>query len=258
MPRNSAGTYTQPASDVNPPISGTVIDPVAMAAALTDIGTELTNSVDRLGRGAMMASLAMGGNSITNAGAPVGQNDVARLTDLASYLPPGVMLPFCGVVAPSGWLLCDGTAYLITTYPALAAAMGTNGTDGVSWNQTAAPPAGSFHVPDLRGVGIRGLDSGKGLDPSRVFASYQADMFASHTHLQNAHSHSDSGHSHSYQVSTGGSIAGAGSFFVETSNTGATTGTGFAAIAAAVAVNQNTGGTETVGKNLAAPFIIRT
>src|SRR5271156_4431306 len=180
---------------------------------------------------------------------------------IAAYVPPGVFMPFCGLVAPTGWLLCDGTAYLITTYPALAAALGTTGTDGVSWNQTATPPTGSFHVPDFRGVGLRGLDSGKGLDPSRVFASYQADMFASHTHLQNAHNHTDAGHVHLYNTPSGANSFAGGSNFALNNAVGGgptSTGTGNAVINNATAVNQSTGSTETVGKNLAAPFIIRT
>lgn len=181
---------------------------------------------------------------------------------IAAYFPPGIIAPFCGVVAPSGWLLCNGAAYLIATYPALAAAMGTNGTDGVSWNQTATPPAGSFHVPDLRGVGMRGLDSGKGLDVGRAFASYQADMFASHTHIQNAHMHgtTEVGHTHTYNNPAGASaFAAGGSFALNTTSVGATgpTSTGLT-INNATAVNQSTGGAETVGKNIAAPFIIRT
>jgi len=181
---------------------------------------------------------------------------------LAAYLPPGVIMPFCGVVAPSGWLLCNGTAYLISTYPALAAALGTSGTDGASWNQTAAPPTGSFHVPDLRGVGLRGLDSGKGLDVGRAFASYQADMFASHTHIQNAHAHgtTESGHTHSYgSIVTSNSFAAGGATAVNSSTPGSTgaAATGLT-INNATAVNQSTGSAETVGKNIAAPFIIRT
>jgi microcystin-dependent protein len=250
MPRNSAGTYAQPASDVNPPIAGTVIDPVAYAAAITDIGTELTNSVDRLGRGAMQASLAMGGNNITNAGAPIGLNDVVRLTDLSSYLPPAIILPYFGIVAPTGWLICDGTAYSRSTYAALFAVIGT--TAGAGNGST------TFNVPDLRGSFVRGLDSGKGLDPSRVFATYQADMFAAHTHLQNAHAHTDSGHGHTYLASAGASIAGTGSNFVETSTSIQNTGSGFASILPNTATNQNAGSLETAPKNWAMPFIIRT
>ena len=68
-----------PASDVNPPIFGTTIDPVAYAAEMADIATELTNSLDRLGRAPMQAILAMGGFRISGIGAPTNQNDAARL-----------------------------------------------------------------------------------------------------------------------------------------------------------------------------------
>lgn len=181
---------------------------------------------------------------------------------LAAYLPPGFMGPWCSLVAPSGWLLCDGTAYLIATYPALAAALGTSGTDGVSWNQTATPPVGSFHVPDLRGVGFRGLDSGKGLDIGRVFASYQADMFASHTHIQNAHGHgtTEVGHVHSYGSILTTNAFGAGSSTAANASTPSSTGAAVTGLTVnnATAVNQNTGLAETVGKNIAGPWIIRT
>ena len=42
--------------------------------------------------------------------------------------------------------------------------------------------ANTFRVPDLRGVVIRGLDDGRGLDSGRVLGSYQADIFGSHSH----------------------------------------------------------------------------
>ena len=40
----------------------------------------------------------------------------------------------------------------------------------------------TFRVPDLRGVVVRGLDDGRGLDSGRVLGSYQADIFGSHSH----------------------------------------------------------------------------
>ena len=250
MPRNSAGTYSLPASDVNPAVSNTTIDPVAWTAQQVDIGTELTNSLDRLGRGPMQASLAMGGNNITNAGAPVAQADVARLADISSYLPAGIFLPWAGgLVAPAGWLLCNGAAVSRTTYATLFLAIGT------AWG--AGDGSTTFNVPDFRGAFIRGLDSGKGYDPSRVFATYQADMFASHTHTQNPHTHTDAGHTHSYTSVSGASVAAAGGA-INAGGAGATTGTGSANIQNATAVNQSTGGAETAPKNYAVPYIIRT
>jgi microcystin-dependent protein len=254
MPRNSAGTYSLPASDVNPPISNTTIDPVAFAAQNADIGSELTNSVDRLGRGAMQAPLAMGGNNITNAGAPVAQADVARLADIASYLPPGTILEYGASTAPAGWLECNGAAVSRTTYAVLFAVIGT--VHGAGDGST------TFNVPDKRGYFTRGWDHGAGIDPSRVFASTQVDGFASHTHIQNAHAHgiTDPGHAHTYQTPVGSNaFQGGGSFAINAGSPASTNGafTGIT-INNATATNQTTGGTETVPKNKAGFFIIRT
>jgi microcystin-dependent protein len=251
MPRNSSGVYVQPASDVNPPVSGTVIDPVAVAAAFVDFGNEITNSLDRLGRAPMQAVLQMGAFRISNVGQPVAQNDAARLADFGSYLPAGAVQLFAMSTAPAGWLICDGTSYLTATYPALFAAIAyTYGGSGAN-----------FNVPDYRGAGLRIWDNGKGLDPSRVFGSYQVDSFASHTHTQNAHTHgaSDSGHAHLYAAS--GSAVGTSVGGNNASQFGsASTGTGFAAITVgnATAVNNVTGGTETTMKNNCLQACIRT
>ena len=50
-------------------------------------------------------------------------------------IPIGSIFPFAGTNVPSGWLLCDGSAFEASAYPALAAAIG--GTFGTN-------------VPDLR------------------------------------------------------------------------------------------------------------
>jgi microcystin-dependent protein len=61
----------------------------------------------------------------------------------------GLVLPYAGSSAPSGWLLCQGQAISRTTYAALYALCGT--TYGVGDGST------TFNIPDLRGrlpVGI--------------------------------------------------------------------------------------------------------
>lgn len=54
--RNSSGTYSLPSG---PAIPGTVISSSWMNTTLGDLGTEVTNSLDRQGRGAMLAPLQL-------------------------------------------------------------------------------------------------------------------------------------------------------------------------------------------------------
>ena len=105
--------------------------------------------------------------------------------------PAGVILPYGGTSAPTGFLLCDGTSYLRATYSALFTAIGTAyGTaDGAH-----------FNVPDLRGRFLRGVDGGTARDPdasSRTamntggatgnnVGSIQADQLKSHNHTIHA------------------------------------------------------------------------
>jgi microcystin-dependent protein len=67
------------------------------------------------------------------------------------YSPAGMVSQFAGATAPTGWLLCDGTAVSRTTYAGLFAAIGTNyGTgDGST----------TFNLPNLKGRIPVGLDS---------------------------------------------------------------------------------------------------
>ena len=55
MPRDSGGNYSLPAG--NPVVSGTTIDSSWANNTLPDLGTEVQSSLDRSGRGAMLAAL---------------------------------------------------------------------------------------------------------------------------------------------------------------------------------------------------------
>lgn len=68
---------------------------------------------------------------------------------------PGMISPYAGSSAPSGYVLCDGTAYSTTgTYANLFAVIGTTyGDNG----------AGTFRVPDFRGRALVGAGTGTGL-----------------------------------------------------------------------------------------------
>ena len=74
-------------------------------------------------------------------------------------IPTGMITPFGGAVAPTFWLLCDGTEVLISTYPILYSVI--SGLFGV-----ATP--GYFKLPDLRGRMPLGADNMGGTGALRV------------------------------------------------------------------------------------------
>lgn len=107
--------------------------------------------------------------------------------------PTGATLMYGGVAAPSGYLLCDGTSYLISAFPALAAALFDSGTSLYAYG---AADGTHFNVPDMRGMFPRGVDNGAGNDPDASgrgsanpngntgdnVGSVQLDEFESHNH----------------------------------------------------------------------------
>lgn len=68
----------------------------------------------------------------------------------AGAVPPGTVTAFAGYNAPTGWLMCDGQSYSISTYRDLYNAIGT----------TYGGYGQSFQVPDLRGRFPVGKDTG--------------------------------------------------------------------------------------------------
>lgn len=80
------------------------------------------------------------------------RGDQTWATSDASVTPTGVVSFFAGSSAPSGWLLCDGSAVNRTTYSALFGVIGTTygSGDGVT----------TFTLPDLRGRVPVGKNSG--------------------------------------------------------------------------------------------------
>jgi microcystin-dependent protein len=135
-------------------------------------------------------------------------------------VPSGSMLDFAGTVAPTGWLLCDGSAVSRTTYARLFSAISTNW--GVGDGST------TFNLPNMtRRVGMGAGGSGSGTIGNTV-----GNVGGEETHVLTtpeipAHSHTatDSGHVHGEQVSVG---AGATTSIVGTVNlnTGAVNGAG--------------------------------
>lgn len=126
----------------------------------------------------------------------------------APFLAPvGVLMPYAGASAPSGWLLCDGSAVSRTTY---------SGLWDVLRNGTSSSPYGNgdgsttFNVPDMRGRAPVGAGTGTGLS-----ARSRGDSFGTETHalsIAELASHTHTG------------TTGAGSAHNHTINTATTTG----------------------------------
>jgi microcystin-dependent protein len=72
-----------------------------------------------------------------------------------SISPAGAMIAFGGPTAPSGWLLCDGSAVSRTTYAALFQAI------AITWG--SGNGSTTFNLPDLRGRVPMGAGQGAGL-----------------------------------------------------------------------------------------------
>lgn len=167
-------------------------------------------------------------------------------------IPTGTFLPFGGTSAPSGFLLCDGTAYSRTTYAALFAVIGTAFGSGDG--------ATTFNVPDLRGRAPWGLDNMGGVDAGRISSSVtgrntrgasggastatlaEANLPA-HSHTGTTSSNGDHSHTVPIQTNAEGGAGGAGRMV-----TGGTTSTSTAG------AHTHTFTTSTVGSG--APFVI--
>jgi microcystin-dependent protein len=113
---------------------------------------------------------------------PVYQAKVSNLTDsnnqsFTQFMPAGAVLPFAGAAAPTGYLLCDGSAVSRTTYAALFAVLST--TFGVGDGST------TFNLPDMRetapvGVGTRG--TGVTAHDTYTLGQFKDDQMQGHVH----------------------------------------------------------------------------
>lgn len=122
-------------------------------------------------------------------------------------VPTGAVLDYFGPVAPSGWLICDGSLVNTGDYPALFSAIGHAGSAGVD------PGGSQFTIPDLRGRVTVGLDNMGGTDAGRLSVANTLGGTGGVESVQlavaeiPAHSHtvSDPGHAHAASSSTTGS-----------------------------------------------------
>ena len=286
--------YNNTASAITVKVSGQtgVSIPAAAKVSLVSNGTDVITALNYFpsvtlasalpvasgGTGATSATayaVLCGGTTSTGAFQPVasvgtsGQvltsNGAGALPTFQSAFISGMLMPYAGSSAPTGWLLCYGQAISRSTYADLFSAIGT--TYGVGDNST------TFNVPDFRGRSAFGKDNmggtaasrlttaGSGVDGSTLGASGGDQALASHTHTATS-TVTDPGHTHSltngtslWQQGAGSSLGGGGSSNpVNVSVNSATTGITVATTNATA----GTGSSANVPPALVVSYIIKT
>lgn len=183
-------------------------------------------------------------------------------------IPIGTLLDFAGQNAPSGFLVCDGSAVSRTTYANLFAVLGENFGSGDG--------STTFNLPDMRGRASFGVGTlNTNTQPSIPLGATGGENahtlvtaeIPAHTHTDSGHGHTDSGHghvmydpghAHNSPSSGGDFVTGVSSTIglvatstnqaafqtptVTTSGSGTSVDTGNAQITTGNAQNQNTGG----------------
>lgn len=168
-------TNIQSGGIVGSNIAANTVSKANLAADVVDGAT-----LDKDGTGAMIVRDA--GVSLAKLSAAVA----------AALCPAGGVVMYAGASAPTGWLMCDGTAVSRSTYAGLYTAIGISHGQGNG--------STTFNLPDYRGRFIRGTDNmGSGAasrDPDTLtrtamatggntgnnVGSIQADALAAHTH----------------------------------------------------------------------------
>lgn len=118
-----------------------------------------------------------------------------------SFAVTGMVVPYAGSSAPTGWLLCYGQTVSRTTYADLFGVVGT------TYN-TGGEAGTDFRLPDLRGRSVFGKDNMGGSTASRITAGNSGitgttlgaaggdERLHSHTHTNTL---TDPGHQHYLQ-----------------------------------------------------------
>lgn len=113
---------------------------------IADIKESFENCLTKDGQIMPIGNFNMGGQRITNMADGVNANDAVNKSQLdailSSLVPVGAILPYGGTSAPSGFLMCDGSAVSRTTYANLFAIIGISYGSGDGVN--------TFNLPDYR------------------------------------------------------------------------------------------------------------
>ena len=132
--------------------------------------------------------------------------------------PIGSILPYGGATAPSGWMICDGTAISRTTYSELFAVIGTS--------FGAGDGSTTFNLPDLReattkGVGLTGKSNNHYDSDGVALGEFINDRMQDHGHSSGGTSVGNGSYIASASASVGNVMSSSG--VAGTYRSGATT-----------------------------------
>lgn len=117
----------------------------------------------------------------------------------------GMVAAFDMPTAPPGWLKRNGADVSRTVFAKLFDVIGTR--------YGAGDGSTTFNIGDSRGVFVRGLDEGRGLDTGRTLGSDQLGQNAAHDHVASVDA--QGAHNHSITISANGEHAHAASSDVQ-------------------------------------------
>lgn len=166
-------------------------------------------------------------------------SSAVNVTLLKQFVPVGMMAPYGGTSAPTGWLLCDGSAVSRTTYAALFALIASTAGSGDT--------ATTFNLPDFRGRFLRGKDSGQARDPDASSRTAMNTGGSTGDNLFTLQADELKTHSHLYRASGQAALASGAEFVRFDANTGN----------GGVGTSDYAGTTETRPKNASVNYIIK-
>lgn len=138
-------------------------------------------------------SVAMTGQLLLNAGDPIEDNQAARKGYVDALLPIGVIVPYCGQVAPDGnWFLCDGSSKSTSTYAELF------GVLGYRYNAAGTGGGSTFALPNMKAkfpIGADGVVDGAFETTGKTGGTFTVPV-PQHSHTM-AHTHTMT-HSHEH------------------------------------------------------------
>lgn len=182
-------------------VSGSTITNLVLKAG-TDNGDTAGAIVEATPTAAWADDMVSGITAFANQDGTLKSAAVTAALGGTSFVPSGVILPYGGASAPTGFLLADGSAVSRTVYSDLFAICGTTYGTG---NGTT-----TFNVPDLRAKIPAGFKSGDTNFGTRGSATVGAATHTLTTSELPAHNHTVNDPGHAHGVSDPGHAHGVG------------------------------------------------